>query len=94
MGTGAVFWILGTNERSDLYSRCGTPATCTAGDIDSSKQSAQIKLVVGDVAFGAGVVAVVAAAWLALSAKAPAPAAQVGVAPVIGGVVTSYAGRF
>jgi hypothetical protein len=61
MGLGALFWIVGRGERSDLFDRCGTPGACTSDDIDSSKSSSQTKLVVGDVAFGLGLAAVAGA---------------------------------
>ena len=62
LGTGAVFWGVGSAERSNLREECASAASCTQSDIDAAKT----KLVVGDVVAGVGVLAVAAGLWFAL----------------------------
>jgi hypothetical protein len=94
MGGGAVLWALGRADRSDLYDRCGRPGECAASDIDSAKRTALTKLVLGDVVFGVGVVAVGAAVWVAIAAKSEARPVPLEVTPVLRGAVVSYGARF
>lgn len=57
---GGVFWALGRGEHADLESTCAPAGTCATSDIDA----ARTKLVVGDVAVVAGVLALTGAvAW-------------------------------
>lgn len=67
LGVGITFYALGMGDRSSLASSCGQPrangkGTCT----DDQISSARTKLVVGDVAVGAGVIALGIAATLFL----------------------------
>jgi hypothetical protein len=94
MGAGAVLWIVGRNERTDLFDRCGQPGACAAGDIDSSKQAALTKLVVGDVAFGMGALAAGVAVWMGLWGRSAVAAPPVDVTATQRGAVVSYGARF
>ncbi len=62
---------------------CGSTRACTSSDESSEKT----KLLVGDVAFGAGLVALGAAVWLRVTTR-------VDVTPVRGGAVASYGAAF
>jgi hypothetical protein len=85
-----VLWASGLGDRSGLYSGCGQTQSCSQSDVDASRT----KLVVGDVAAAAGVVALGAAVWITLASwsRGPAPAAAVTVVP--GGAVAVWAGAF
>ncbi len=69
-GTGIAFWAIGKSEKSDLDDGCGRTSSCAHGDIVSSRT----KLVVGDVLGGAGILALGAGVYFALSSKPAAPA--------------------
>ncbi|HVH41339.1 MAG TPA: hypothetical protein VM925_03320, partial [Labilithrix sp.] len=68
-GLGAALWISGTSDHSSLESGCAPTRSCSQADVDS----AQTKLLAGDVAFGVGLVSLGAAVVLALVAKDPSP---------------------
>ena len=78
-GTGVALWAVGKSEKSDLDDGCGRTSSCAHGDIVSSRT----KLIVGDVLVGAGLLALGAGVYFALSTKRSAPA----VALVPNGVV-------
>jgi hypothetical protein len=83
-GTGIALWAVGKGEKSDLDDGCGKTSSCAHDDIVASRT----KLIVGDVLVGAGLVALGAGVYFALSSKRTAPA----VALVPNGVVAL--GRF
>jgi hypothetical protein len=94
-GFGAIMWLDGRHDRDDLFASCGVTRECS----DDDKSRAQTKLVVGDIAVGAGLVAMGAALWIALSATPPSPTTpQIGFAPAPlgsgGGGVVSIRGAF
>lgn len=57
---GGTLWGIGLSDRANLVTSCAPTHACSADDVDASKT----KLVVGDVLFGIGVVAVVTAVVL------------------------------
>ena len=87
--TGVIFWAAGRSQRTSLYATCGVTHDCAESAVDSARS----KLVVGDVLFGAGLAAALAATWWALSAS-PAPRAPVSVSPVAGGALMSWRATF
>ncbi len=87
--TGAVFWGLGRSEHATLYATCGVTHSCDAAAVDH----ARAKLVVGDVVFGVGLAAAAVAVWWGVTGWS-APKAPVTVAPVAGGGLLSWQGRF
>jgi hypothetical protein len=93
LGTGIAMWVVGLGERSDLYNApCSQTHTCAQSAIDSS----HTKLVIGDIAFGAGLVALGAATWIAVTSRpAEAPSnGHVEVRPLTGGAYVSYGAGF
>jgi len=82
--TGAVLWAKWLSERSDLASTCAPTHSCSEADIDHSRT----KLVLGDIAVGAGLVAVGAALWIGLSAHGPSQDVAVRIVP--GGAVVAF----
>lgn len=64
-GVGVTFWVLGTQDRNDLYASCGATRVCSSSD----ESPAKTKLLVGDIAVGVGVLALGAATWFALSSR-------------------------
>ncbi len=100
MGTGVYLWVRGRSDRDNLYATCGTTHSCATSDVDA----ARTKVLVGDVVFGAGIVAVGAAVGWALltpsssSGSPSSPTAshrvQVGAAPAPGGAWATVAGTF
>jgi hypothetical protein len=90
LGAGATLWALGMGERADLLDNCGKNGrVCSAGD----ETPAKTKLLVGDIAFGGGLVSLGAAVWLALRGW-PSAAPAVDVHPVAGGAVVGYGAAF
>jgi hypothetical protein len=89
---GASLWIVGLTERSSLESPsgCATMQSCTASQVDTSRD----KLIAGDVAVGAGLVAVAAAVWLGVAASKHTRSPQIGVVPTAGGWRVSIGGRY
>jgi hypothetical protein len=85
MGVGVDLWIRGRSERVTLEDTCGKTRTCTLKDEDSAKS----KLLVGDIAFGAGLVSLGLATWLAWRTIP-----SVNVHPVAGGAVVGYGAAF
>jgi hypothetical protein len=92
MGVGVVAWAFGLNDRSALLQRCSGAGSCTQADMDHEKHKVRTEVLVGDLAFGAGLVAVGAAVWMAVSAKPKTH--QVGVAPMAHGAALSYGAQF
>lgn len=64
-GVGIAMWASGKSDHSSLESGCAVTRSCAQSDVDS----AQTKLLVGDIAIGAGLVAIGAAVVLALVSK-------------------------
>jgi hypothetical protein len=62
-GAGATLWLIGQNERSDLSRTCAATGTCAHDDIVASRT----KLIAGDVLVGAGLIALGAGVYFALS---------------------------
>ncbi len=90
-GAGVLFWLEGRSDRSSLFATCGVSRTCTNDDRDR----AQTKLVVGDLLFAGGVVALGAAVFVGIaSSRAPAPSVRVGASPTAGGGVVVGSGAF
>jgi hypothetical protein len=89
IGTGISLWIVGRNERADLYATCGLKHDCTSSQIDR----ARTKLVAGDVVAGVGLAAVAASVWWGLAGRS-APRSPVDVHPVAGGGVLSFQTAF
>lgn len=73
-GTGIALWAVGKGEKSDLDDGCGTTSSCAHGDIVASRT----KLIVGDVLVGAGILALGAGVYVALSSKRTGPAVAIG----------------
>ena len=69
-GSGIAFWAIGKSEKSELDDGCGRTSSCAHGDIVASRS----KLIVGDLLVAAGVVALGAGIYFALSAKPASPA--------------------
>jgi hypothetical protein len=69
-GAGALLWISGKSDHSSMESGCARTHSCLQDDVDS----AQGKLLLGDIALATGVVALGAAVVLAIVLKAPPPA--------------------
>ncbi len=69
-GSGIAFWAIGKSEKSDLDDGCGRTSSCAHADVVASRS----KLIVGDVLVAAGVVALGAGVYFALSSKPAAPA--------------------
>ena len=69
-GSGIALWAIGKSEKSDLDDGCGRTSSCAHGDVVASRS----KLIVGDVLVAAGVVALGAGVYFALSSKPAAPA--------------------
>jgi hypothetical protein len=68
LGVAGTFWLMGNSDLDDARSRC--QGGCADSDADGAKQ----KHLVGDIALGVGVVALVAAAYLIITReKAPRP---------------------
>jgi hypothetical protein len=86
IGVGSVLWITGSSAASSYNDACGTPAGCT----DSQRSSARNQLIAGDVAWGVGLAAGVAAAVVYFSWRHDNAAPQVSIGA--GGV--TFAGRF
>lgn len=83
-GAGALFWMEGRSDRSSLFATCGVSRTCTADDRDR----AQTKLVVGDLLFAGGLVALGAAVVVGITSV------RVGASPTAGGGVVVGQGSF
>jgi hypothetical protein len=88
--TGVSLWAVGLHERSDLASSCGAQHACQQSQVDSS----HTKLVVGDIACGAGLVAIGAAVWIAIRGASSEVGPQVGIAPTPGGATLGVMGRY
>lgn len=73
-GTGAALWVVGRSDRTDLQGTCGTTSSCAHDDIVSSRT----KLIAGDVLMGAGIVALGAGVYFALSSRTSAPKLSIG----------------
>jgi hypothetical protein len=68
LGAAGAFWLMGNADLDDARARCQN------GCADSESDSAKQKHLIGDIALGVGVVAIVAAAYLILTReKAPQP---------------------
>jgi hypothetical protein len=78
-GTGVALWAVGRSEKSELDGGCGTTHSCAHGDVVASRT----KLVVGDVLVGAGLVALGAGVYFALTSKPKGPALTVGLNGVV-----------
>ena len=69
VGGGAVLWGIGLNDRSNLQSSCAAAHACVMSDVEAS----HVKLEVGDVLFGVGLVAVATAVVLLILQDPAAP---------------------
>ena len=76
---GAVLWAVARSEHSDLESSCAPPGSCASSDISDGKT----KLLIGDGAVAAGLLAVAGAVYwyFASSSSSRPPQAR-----VLGGV--------
>ena len=54
VGVGAIFAIIGTGDYNDLKNGCGQTKTCT----DDQVSPVKTKIVIADIAFGVGIVAI------------------------------------
>ncbi len=92
IGAGVFFWVSGLGDRSDLYAGCGLTHSCAQSDVDASRT----KLLIGDVAVGAGIVALGVATYFALAPRrSPSThAARVDFAPTAGGGFVSMRAPF
>src|SRR5207249_3874311 len=92
LAVGTFFLLQASGDASSLRGSCA-PA-CSHDDVNSARS----KAVVADVAFGAGAVALIAAAWMVLVRPSAAPQAQTGLsldlAPTPGGASGSVRGAF
>ncbi|MEO8877665.1 MAG: hypothetical protein ABI461_18880 [Polyangiaceae bacterium] len=78
IGTGAVFYALASGDFNDLKDTCGKTKSCT----DDQVAPIKTKVLVSDIAFGVGVVAIGTAVVLYITESGSSPAhAQVGSAP-------------
>lgn len=66
---GAILWGIGLTDRSNLASSCAAAHACAMSDVEAS----HVKLEVGDVLFGVGLVAVATAVVLLLLQDPAAP---------------------
>jgi hypothetical protein len=91
IGAASTLWILGRNEHASLAATCAPSHACTEAAVDS----ARTKLVVGDVAFGAGLVTLGVAAYLVVRAT-DAPRYLASIEPVVlpGGGALRVQGHF
>jgi hypothetical protein len=64
-GVGVTLWVSGQNDRSDLSRTCAATGTCAHDDIVASRT----KLIAGDVLVGAGIVALGAGLYFALTGR-------------------------
>lgn len=60
VGAGGVLWGIGLNDRSNLQSSCAAAHACVKSDVEAS----HVKLEIGDVLFGVGLLAVATAVVL------------------------------
>ncbi len=75
LGVGAVFAIVGTGDYNDLKNGCGQTKSCT----DSDVQPVKTKILIADIAFGVGIVAIGTAVVLYITESGSSSAhAQVG----------------
>jgi hypothetical protein len=86
---GVVLWVVGRGEHGTLVATCGVTHDCDPAAVDR----ARTKLVVGDIVFGVGLVAVGAAVWWGITGSS-APRIPVSASPVAGGGVVSWQARF
>jgi hypothetical protein len=64
-GVGAALWFSGKGDHSDMESGCAKTRSCRQDDVDEAKT----KLLLGDVAIGAGIVALGVAVVLVVMSK-------------------------
>jgi hypothetical protein len=77
---GGTLWGVGLSERASLENGCKLRGTCTQSDVDSSR----VKLVVGDVFMGVGIVAVGVAIYFLVRGDSAPTAAGAAVAAAAG----------
>jgi hypothetical protein len=81
-GAGGLLWGMGRSDHGSLEDGCARTSSCRQDDVDS----AQTKLLIGDIALGAGLVAIGAAVVLAVvgrpASKPPAPNGSTDGAPL------------
>jgi hypothetical protein len=89
MTAGVALWILGRNDRSNLYATCGVMHDCAPSAVDHARS----EIVAGDVAAGLGIAAVGAAVVWAIVAPS-APRLPVAARPVPGGGIVGWQASF
>jgi len=90
VGVGVGMWASGTSDHSEMKSGCARTQSCLQADVDS----AETKLVVGDVAMVLGLGAIGAGVLFAVFSKKPATTSVVDVKPVAGGGMATVGSRF
>lgn len=91
LGIGVALWSSGRSDYSRMKSTCATTHSCLSDDVDS----AESKLVIGDVAVLGGLVAIGAGVVFAmLTRNQPSGAATLDVKMVSGGGLATLGGRF
>jgi hypothetical protein len=99
LGVGTAFAIIGTGDYNDLKDGCGKTKTCTDSDI----QPVKTKILIADIAFGVGIVAIGTAVVLYITESGSSSThAQVGkagkmkfdFAPLPGGGAAMLGGSF
>jgi hypothetical protein len=87
---GIALWTIGLDERSRLVKDCGKMHNCSDSQIDLSRA----KLVVGDVFFGSGVIAIGSALVWGLTTAYGKPKATLSAEPLPGGGALNFRSSF
>lgn len=90
VGVGVGMWASGTSAHGEMESGCARTQSCLQAEVDS----AESKLVVGDVAMVLGLGAIGAGVLFAVFSKKPATTSLVDVKPVAGGGMATVGSRF
>jgi len=97
---GAVMWVMGRNQETEVQNSCGGVKQCPAS-LKPDADAAAMKIIVGDILVGVGGAAIIGGGiwWLASGGKSEPPEAnearsRVLVSPTRGGVWASFETKF